>query len=235
MSNHRVLFLVTSHDQMGDTGNKTGFWLEEVATPYYSLLDAGCDITVVSPKGGKAPIDPTSQQDDWQTGATRRFEGDAETKGIFSNTVQLATVKAEDFDVVFVPGGHGPMWDYPGNATVKSLLESFHRQGKIIAAVCHGPACLVDLTNESGQPLVKGKTLTAFTNSEETAVGLHEAVPFMLETRLRELGANFEAAADFTSQVHRDGQFVTGQNPQSSEESANAVLAALNERQRSAA
>jgi putative intracellular protease/amidase len=235
MSNHRVLFLVTSHDQMGDTGQKTGFWLEEVATPYYSLLDAGCDITVASPKGGQAPIDPTSQQDDWQTGATRRFEGDAETKDIFANTVQLSSVKADDFDAVFVPGGHGPMWDYPGNPIVKSLLEGFHRQGKIIAAVCHGPACLVDLTGENGEPLVKGKTLTAFTDSEETAVGLQEVVPFMLETRLRELGANFVAAGDFTPQVHSDGLLITGQNPQSSEPAAAAVLAALNERQRSAA
>ena len=235
MSNHRVLFLVTSHDQMGDTGHKTGFWLEEVTTPYYTLLDAGCDITVASPKGGEAPIDPTSQQDDWATDSTKRFDGDAETKNLFANTRELASVKADDYDAVFVPGGHGPMWDYPGNATVKSILEAFHRQGKTIGAVCHGPACLVDLKDENGEALVKGKTLTAFTNSEETAVSLQEVVPFMLETRLRELGANFVASDDFTPQVHRDGLLVTGQNPQSSGPAADALLASLSESQRSAA
>ena len=235
MSKHKVLFLVTSHDQMGDTGHKTGFWLEEAAAPYYILADAGAEITVATPQGGPAPIDPTSQKDDWQTEATRRFNEDAAVQEKFANTVKLSDVAAQDFDAVFVPGGHGPMWDYPGHPVVKAVLEDFHNQGKPLAAVCHGPAALVDLQDKNGEPLVKGKTVTAFTDAEETAVGLHEAVPFMLETRLRELGANFEGGNDWEPKVHRHGLLITGQNPASSVPAAKAVLEALNERQQAAA
>ncbi len=227
MTSKKVVLVITSHDQLGETGEKTGFWVEEAVNPYYRFLDAGFDVTLSSPKGGEPPMDEKSTQDEWQTEDTRRFFQDATAQEQFKTTIPLADIKAEDYDAIFLPGGHGPMWDLCEEKQLAHLLEGFDRAGKVIAAVCHGPAGLVLAKKADGTPLVSGKQVTGFTNSEETAVGLHEVVPFLLETRLCELGAAFVKAEDFQEKVVQDGNLITGQNPASSTAAAEAVIASL--------
>ena len=223
----RVLIVLTSHDQLGDSGEKTGFWLEEFAAPYYRLRDAGAELVLASPKGGQPPLDPKSHEPDAQTDATRRFDGDPAAQAELGNTRRLADVDASDFDAVFYPGGHGPLWDLANDAKSIGLIEEFLNQNKPVAAVCHAPAVLLNARRGDGQPLVKGKRVTGFSNSEEAAVGLTEVVPFLLEDRLVELGGAFERADDWQSKVVVDGLLVTGQNPASSEAVADALLEKL--------
>ena len=227
MTTPRILVVLTSHDSLGNTGRKTGFWLEEFAAPYYVFRDAGADVTLASPAGGHPPIDPKSAEPEWQTDATHRFDADDESRAALANTFKLSDVNAGDYDAVFFPGGHGPMWDYPDNSTLAGLIEAFDEKGKPIGAVCHGPAALVGARNADGKPFVAGRRVTAFTNGEEDAVELSDVVPFLLEDRLRDLGATIDNAADFAEHAITDGNLVTGQNPQSSEAGAKAVLALL--------
>ncbi len=212
----KVLFVLTSHDKLGDTGEKTGFWVEEFASPYYTLLDKGVDITVASPKGGKAPIDPNSDTEDNQTEDTKRFHNDEDAQKVINNTVKLDEVKAENFDAVFYPGGHGPLWDLANDKTSISLIETFNRQEKPIAFVCHAPAALKDVKGKDGEPLVKGKKVTGFTNTEEEAVQLTEVVPFLVEDMLKKNGGNYSKADDWAEYALVDGNLITGQNPASS-------------------
>jgi len=223
----KVLFVLTSHDQLGDTGEKTGFWLEEFAAPYYNLLDKGVKITVASPKGGKAPIDPRSKSESSQTDATNRFNKDKAAQEIVNNTVKLQDVKAEDFDAVFYPGGHGPLWDLAENKTSIALIESFNKQNKPMAFVCHAPAALKNVKNENGEPLVKGKNVTGFTNTEEEAVQLTNVVPFLLEDMLKENGGIYSKAANWNVNVVEDGNLITGQNPASSNKVAEKLYKLL--------
>jgi putative intracellular protease/amidase len=216
----KVLFVLTSHDELGDTGNKTGFWIEEFASPYYFLLDKGVNITVATPKGEKAPIDPSSEADGAQTADTKRYYSDSDAQKVIAHTVKLETVKAEDFDAVFYPGGHGPLWDLAEDETSIALIEAFNKQRKPIALVCHAPAALKKVKNEDGEPLVKGKTVTGFTNSEEAAVQLTDIVPFLVEDMLKENGGKFSKADDWGVNVVEDGNLITGQNPASSEKAA---------------
>ena len=223
----RILMILTSHDVLGSTGQKTGFWLEELASPYYVFKDAGAQVTLASPKGGQPPIDPKSNTPDWQTDATRRFEGDPEAKAALAKTKRIAELDAGDYDAIFFPGGHGPMWDYPGDQTLANLIEAFDEEVKPIAAVCHGPAALVAAKRSDGLPLVNGRKVTGFTNGEEAAVELTEVVPFLLEEKLKDLGGNYVKGPDFKSFVIADGHIVTGQNPASSAAAAEKVLEAL--------
>lgn len=225
MASPRILMVLTSHDDLGETGQKTGFWLEEFATPYYVFRDAGAEVTLASIKGGQPPIDPKSALAEWQTDETRRFDADSDGKKALSTTHPISEIEADGYDALFFPGGHGPMWDYPGNETLAHLIEAFDRAGKPIGAVCHGPVALVDAKGPDGRPLVAGKQVTGFTNGEEAAVELTDIVPFLLEDRLRALGAEIRNAEDFTSHVVTDGNLVTGQNPQSSAAGAEALLA----------
>ncbi|MEO0827571.1 MAG: type 1 glutamine amidotransferase domain-containing protein [Cyanobacteria bacterium J06635_15] len=229
MSTPRILMVLTSHNQLGNTGKPTGFWLEEFAAPYYAFVDAGAKVTLASIQGGQPPIDPKSDQDDAQTETTRRFLDDADAKQALANTMPVSKADAGDYDAIFLPGGHGTMWDFPESETLTNLIEAFDEEEKVIAAVCHAPAALVTVKTASGEPLVKGKAVTAFTDSEERGVELETVVPFMLETRLRELGANFESGADWTPMVRQDQYLITGQNPASSEPAARAVLEALHQ------
>lgn len=222
----RVLMVLTSHDQLGDTGEKTGFWLEEFAAPYYRLLDAGMELTLASPAGGQPPLDPKSSAPEAQTEATERFNTDPAAQAVLASTHLLAEMDASNFDGVFYPGGHGPLWDLAESADSIALIESFMGQQKPVAAVCHAPAVLVN-THIDGEPLVKGRKVTGFTNSEEAAVGLTEVVPFLLEDRLQALGGEFSAVADWHPYAVTDGLLITGQNPASSEPVADALLAAL--------
>jgi putative intracellular protease/amidase len=225
MKSMKVLFVTTSHDKMGDTGNKTGVWLEELAAPYYVFKEAGADISVASPKGGPVPLDPKSMAIILATRNTKRFLKDIEAMSFVAHSMLLSAIKADEFDVVFLPGGHGPLWDLANNETLKQLLEAFHRNGKPIAAVCHGVVGLVSLQNDKGEPLVKGKQLTGFSNSEEESAGLTKVVPFLLETRLLSLGALYSKGANYVSHVVADGNIITGQNPASSEEVAKKMVA----------
>jgi putative intracellular protease/amidase len=220
----RVLIVLTSHDRLGDTGKKTGFWLEELASPYYRLKDAGAEITLASPKGGRPPLDPKSQEPDFQTEATRRFEADSEALAALAETRTLAGLSADDFDGIFYPGGHGPLWDLSGDADSIALIESFLGQGKPVAAVCHAPAVLLNAKNAEGRPLPSGKRVTGFANTEEAAVELTDVVPFLVEDRLKELGGRYERAEDWQPHVVVDGLLITGQNPASSEGVADALL-----------
>lgn len=222
----KILMVLTSHDQLGDTGRKTGFWLEEFAAPYYVFKDAGVELTLASPKGGQPPIDPKSDAPDAQTPAMLRFKQDEQAKKELASTVKLADVKAEEFDSVFYSGGHGPMWDLAESPDSINLLESFYNSGKTIALVCHAPGVLRHVTYK-GAPLVKGKRVTGFTNSEEEEVHLTKVVPFLVEDELIRLGAQFEKAPNWESFVVVDGRLITGQNPASSTAGAQALLKAL--------
>jgi len=223
----KILMVLTSHDQLGDTGHKTGFWLEEFAAPYYALKDAGAQIVIASPKGGQPPLDPKSDAEDAQTEDTRRFKADAEAQGALAATQRLADVTAEDFDAVFYPGGHGPLWDLANDPRSIALIEAFAAAGKPTGFVCHAPGVLKDVKGADGQPLVKGRAVTGFTNSEEEAVGLTQVVPFLVENMLVANGGRYSKGADWASYVLTDGTLVTGQNPASSREAADALLALL--------
>ena len=219
----KILMVVTSHDKLGDTGEKTGFWLEEFAAPYFVFKDAGADITVASPKGGQPPIDPKSDDPKNQTPAQDRFKADKAALDVLAHTQRLDTVSAQDFDAVFYPGGHGPMWDLAEDETSIELIEAFYESGKPVAAVCHGPGVLHH-AQYKGAPLVRGKRVTGFTNSEEEAVHLTKVVPFLVEDELKRLGGRFEKVADWQSLAVVDGRLITGQNPASSEAGAKALL-----------
>lgn len=223
----KVLVVLTSHSELGNTGKKTGFWIEEFAAPYYSMADAGVDITIASPKGGQPPIDPKSDEPDNQTPATERFQTDAELKDKLSKSLVLADVNESDYDAVFYPGGHGPLWDLAVDKNSISLIESFYKHNKPVAFVCHAPGALIHVKDENGEPLVKGKEVTGFSNTEEEAVQLTKVVPFLVEDELNKLGATYSKGSDWGSYVKQDGLLITGQNPGSSEETAKLLLAAL--------
>jgi putative intracellular protease/amidase len=219
-----ILMVLTSHDRLGDTGKKTGFWLEEFAAPYYIFKDAGATITLASPQGGQPPLDPKSDEPDSQTDATRRFKGDPAAQQALANTVKLATVKGEDFDTVFYPGGHGPLWDLAEDQDSIRLIESMHAAGKLVTAVCHAPGVFKNAKAADGTPLVKGKRVTGFTNTEEEAVQLTKVVPFLVEDMLKEQGGTYSKGADWAPYVLTDGNLITGQNPASSGPAADAAL-----------
>ena len=221
----KILLVLTSHDQLGNTGLKTGFWLEEFAAPYYVFKDAGADITLASPAGGQPPIDPKSDEPGAQTAATERFRGDAQARQQLASTLPLASVNVADFDVVFYPGGHGPLWDLANDAASIALIEAAVRAGKPIGLVCHAPAALVKARGADGQPLIEGRRVTGFSNSEEAAVGLTTVVPLLIEDEFQRLGARYEKGKDWHPHVVTDGRLVTGQNPASSESAAKALLA----------
>jgi putative intracellular protease/amidase len=225
-----VLIVLTSHDKLGDTGQKTGFWLEEFASPYYRLKDAGARLTLASPNGGQPPLDPKSNEPDAQTEATRRFHNDPSAQKDLASTVRLADMRVENFDAVFFPGGHGPLWDLYGDDASISLIEAFIAAGKPVAAVCHAPAVLLNARAPDGEPLVRGKQLTGFSNSEEAAVGLTNIVPYLLEDRLIAAGGVYQKTDDWNPLVVVDGLVITGQNPASSEAVADALLNALRNR-----
>ena len=219
--------ILTSHDQLGDTGKKTGFWLEEFAAPYYVFRDAGATITLASPKGGQPPLDPKSDAPDAQTPATERFKADPEANAQLAATHKLAEIDVAAYDAVFYPGGHGPMWDLANDGTSIALIQNALAAGKPVAAVCHAPAALKNVKNPDGTPLVQGKTVTGFSNSEEDAVGLSDIVPFLLEDTLKEQGGQYSRGDDWAVHVVEDGLLITGQNPASSEEAAKRLLAKL--------
>ena len=223
----RILMVLTSHDQLGNTGHKTGFWLEEFASPYYVFRDANADITLASPEGGQPPLDPKSDEADFQTDATRRFKEDADAQAALANTQKLADVSPENFDAVFYPGGHGPLWDLAEDNNSIALIESMYSSGKPVAAVCHAPAVLKNAKASDGSPLVNGKSVTGFSNSEEDAVQLTEVVPFLLEDELKGKGGNYSKGEDWHPYTITDGNLITGQNPASSELAAKAVLEIL--------
>ncbi|PKH80933.1 type 1 glutamine amidotransferase domain-containing protein [Psychrobacter sp. 4Bb] len=218
-----ILMVLTSHDRLGDTGKKTGFWLEEFAAPYYAFLDAGANVTLASPAGGQPPLDPSSDTEDTQTKDTKRFKDDKDAQEHLANTKKLADMKVEDFDSVFYPGGHGPLWDLAVDKHSIELIESFVKQDKPVAFVCHAPGALKSVKVD-GEYLVKGKTVTGFTNSEEEAAGLTDVVPFLVEDVLKANGGNYEKAADWEEFVVEDGLLITGQNPASSEEAAKRLI-----------
>jgi len=223
----KVLMVLTSHDQLGDTGKKTGFWLEELAAPYYVFKDAGADITLASPAGGRPPLDPKSSEADAQTDDTRRFEADDAAMKQLSETVKLADVKAADFDTVFYPGGHGPLWDLAEDETSIALIESFIAADKPVALVCHAPGALRHVKTADARPLVEGKRVTGFTNTEEEGVGLTDVVPFLVEDELKAKGGNYSSGPDWGPYVLEDGLLITGQNPASSAPAARTLLDAL--------
>jgi putative intracellular protease/amidase len=222
-----ILMVLTSHDKLGDTGHKTGFWLEEFAAPYYTLQDAGAKLTLVSPLGGQPPLDPKSDAPESQTAATARFKADPAAQAALASTGKLADVAAADFDAVFYPGGHGPLWDLAEDRASIALIEAMLAAGKPVAAVCHAPGVLRHAKAADGTPLVRGKRVTGFTNSEEEAVGLSAVVPFLVEDMLKQHGGVYSKAADWQSYVQTDGLLVTGQNPASSEAAAAALLTLL--------
>ena len=223
----KVLIVLTSHSDLGNTGHKTGFWIEEFAAPYYVLADAGVEITIVSPLGGQPPIDPKSALPESQTAATRRFDGDAALQQKLAHTLKLTDVKVEDYDAVFYPGGHGPLWDLANDTNSIALIENFYKQQKPIAFVCHAPGVLIKTKLPNGEPLVKGKNVTGFSDSEEEAVQLTKVVPFLLEDEFKKLGANYSKGPDWGSYVKVDGLLITGQNPGSSEEAAKELIKLL--------
>jgi putative intracellular protease/amidase len=219
----KILMVLTSHDQLGNTGRKTGFWLEEFAAPYFVFRDAGAQLTLASPEGGQPPIDPKSDLPENQTDAMTRFKNDQAAQTALSQTVKLADMKSQDFDTIFYVGGHGPMWDLADNPDSIALIESFYNSGKPVAAVCHSPAVFHRATY-NGQPLVKGKRVTGFTNGEEEAVQLTHVVPFLVEDELKRVGGLYEKAPDWQSFAITDGRLITGQNPASSTAAAQALL-----------
>lgn len=220
----KFLMVLTSHDKLGDTGQKTGFWLEEFAAPYYIFRDANVDITLASPKGGQPPLDPKSDEPEFQTEATKRFKDDIDAQATLANTLKLSDIDPDNFDAVFYPGGHGPLWDLAEDRDSIALIESMYAAGKPVAAVCHAPAVLRNAKDPGGEPLVKGKSVTGFSNSEEDAVQLSEIVPFLVETDLKSKGANYSKANDWEAYVMSEGNLITGQNPASSELTAKTVI-----------
>jgi len=227
MSNKKVLIVLTSHDKLGDTDHKTGFWVEEFAAPYYVFKDAGFDITLASPLGGQPPVDPTSQLSDFQTDATKRYDQDDAVKAELANTVLLSSVKEADYDAVFYPGGHGPLWDLAYNTDSIKLIESFLAVNKPVGAVCHASAVLLDIKDSNGEYVIKGKAVAGFTNSEEAAVELTDIVPFLVEDELIKRGADYQKADDFHAFAVQDGLIISGQNPASSELVAEKLIAQL--------
>jgi len=223
----KVLIVLTSHDQLGDTGKKTGFWLEELAAPYYTFKDAGAEIVLASPKGGQPPLDPKSNEPDFQTALTRRFEADAEANAQLARTVRLDSVSQADFDTVFYPGGHGPLWDLAEDRDSIALIESFIAADKPVALVCHAPGVLRHVKAATGRPLVEGLQVTGFTNTEEEGVGLTQVVPFLVEDELKANGGHYSKGPDWGSYVVRDGLLITGQNPASSTEAADVLIRQL--------
>ena len=220
-----ILIVLTSHDQLGNTGRKTGFWLEELAAPYYVFKEAGAQLTLASPKGGQPPLDPKSNDLAFQTEFTRRFEADAEAKAALANTLRLDSISSEQFDAVFYPGGHGPLWDLAEDRNSVALIESTLNAGKPVALVCHAPGVLRHARNPDGSPLVQGKKVTGFTNSEEAAVDLTNVVPFLVEDELVSQGGQYSKVADWQPYAIRDGLLITGQNPASSTAAAQALVA----------
>ena len=225
-----ILMVLTSHRALGDTGEKTGFWVEEFAAPYYVLADAGAVITIASPAGGQPPVDPKSEAADAQTPATERFYKDFEAIDKVANSVKLSDVKEADFDAVFYPGGHGPLWDLANDTNSILLIQDFYKNKKPIGFVCHAPAALIKVKDENGEALVKGKMVTGFSNAEEEAVQLTKVVPFLLEDELKKLGALYSNGADWSSYTKQDGLLITGQNPASSAAVATLLLAAVNDK-----
>lgn len=225
----KILIVLTSHDQLGDTGHKTGFWLEEFATPYYIFKDANADITLASPKGGKPPLDPKSDEPDFQTESTERFKSDTAAQQELENTQKLSEISADNFDAVFYSGGHGPLWDLTEDRNSIALIETMYTSGKPVAAVCHAPAVLRHTKAQDGSPLIKGKSVTGFSNTEEDAVQLSDIVPFMLEDELKSNGANYSKADDWNPYAVIDGNLITGQNPASSAAVAKAMLESFTE------
>lgn len=223
----KILIVLTSHSELGNTGEKTGFWIEEFATPHYVLADAGAEITIASPKGGQPPVDPKSELADAQTPSTERFYKDNVLIDKVAYSLKLSDVKQEDFDAVFYPGGHGPLWDLATDEDSIKLIEAFYNHQKPIAFVCHSPAALVNVKAKNGEPLIKGKELTSFSNTEEEAVKLTKVVPFLLEDELKKHGALYSKGNDWASFVKQDGLLITGQNPGSSEAVAKLLLKTL--------
>ncbi|MES2534162.1 MAG: type 1 glutamine amidotransferase domain-containing protein [Pseudomonadota bacterium] len=223
----KILMVLTSHDELGTTGRKTGFWLEELAAPYYAFKDAGVEIVLASPKGGQPPLDPKSNEPSFQTDLTRRFEADAQAQAQLASTVRLDSVSQAAFDTVFYPGGHGPLWDLAEDRRSIELIESFIAAGKPVALVCHAPGALRHVNAADGKPLVAGKKVTGFTNTEEEAVGLTKVVPFLVEDELMAKGGIYSKGADWGSYVVTDGLLITGQNPASSAEAAQVLLRQL--------
>ena len=223
----KILFVLTSHDQLGDTGNKTGFWLEEFAAPYYFMKDQGVAITLASAQGGQPPVDPKSELPDFQTPATKRFQGDSETQAVLAKTVALKTLDHQNYDAVFYPGGYGPLWDLASNEDSIALIESFYNNNKPVASVCHGPAIFQQTKDADGKPLVEGKKVTAYSNSEEEAVDFTEIVPFSVEDMLKENGGLYSKGPDWNPYALEDGLLITGQNPASSELVAELLLKKL--------
>ena len=226
----RILIVLTSHKQLGDTGRTTGFWLEELAAPYYVFKDAGAEIILASPKGGQPPLDPKSDEPDAQTEATGRFKADSAANTALAATVKLDSLSAGDFDAVFYPGGHGPLWDLVDNEVSIRLIEDFWARNKPVSAVCHAPIALVNAKDENGQHIVTGREVTGFTNSEEEAVGLTKIVPLLVEDTMIARGAKYSKVNDWQPYTRQDGNLITGQNPASSEAVAKLVLAALEQR-----
>ncbi|HEX5354549.1 MAG TPA: type 1 glutamine amidotransferase domain-containing protein [Rhodanobacteraceae bacterium] len=223
----RILMVLTSHGQLGDTGKPTGLWLEELAAPYYVFKDAGAEVTLASPAGGQPPVDPASEQADSQTEATRRFHADPEATQALASTRKLAEVEAENFDAVFYPGGHGPLWDLADNEDSRLIIDRIYAAGKPVAAVCHGVAALRNALGPFGLPLIRGKAVTGFSDAEERAAGLSDSVPFLVEEMLKEAGGQYSKAADWQAHVVASGNLITGQNPASSAAAAKAVLQQL--------
>ncbi len=230
MQTNRVLFVVTSASKMGDAPGETGSWIEEIAAPYYVFKDARCEITLASPKGGAAPIDPKSYEEENCTASTRRFDGDAKAKAALKHTTALAEIDAQNYDAIFFAGGHGTMEDFPKDASVKKLIEQFYAANKPVSAVCHGPACLVNANKPNGEPLVKGHRFTCFTDEEETIVGLAQLVPFLLESKLSQQGGTVVREMPFAANAVVSGQLITGQNPASAIPVAEAVVYQLRAR-----
>ncbi len=220
----KILIILTSHSALGNTGKKTGFWIEEFAAPYYILSDAGAIISIASPDGGQPPVDPNSEAPDAQSPATKRFYADLDAIDKVANTIKLSTINNNDYDAVFYPGGHGPLWDLANDKNSIQLIEGFYNAQKPIAFVCHAPAALIKVKTENGEPLVKGKNLTGFSNTEEEAVGLTKVVPFLLEDEFKKLGAYYSKGVDWGAFVQQDGLLITGQNPASSEAVAKLLL-----------
>jgi putative intracellular protease/amidase len=226
-NNMKILMVLTSHDQLGDTGKKTGFWLEELAAPYYTFVDAGAEVVLASPAGGQPPLDPKSNEPDAQTETTKRFEADEVAMQALANTHKLSEVLNQDFDAVFYPGGHGPLWDLAKDQNSISLIEQTLQADKPVALVCHAPGVLREVKDAEGRSIVEGKTVTGFTNTEENGVGLTDIVPFLVEDMLKEKGGKYSKAEDWQVHVQQDGLLITGQNPASSAATAEALLKLL--------